>query len=481
MKKLKILYLSDSFKNGYRRYVLLNNLTHKFKVSLVALKMAENLKPYLNPEIKVINLNNRSYKIFKLVRIISREDPDILISTSFLADILSYTGSIFLRKLPVMVMKTANLNYLNSKRSWLVGWVLKKYFLNTDSILLSTPAIKKRIQDNFNVPSGKLKVLPDMVDKKLIKKQSREPIEEQKLFKNLEHPVIITVGELDSIKEYLNLGEGFKKFLNNNKRGTLVVIGKGRAGNKFINCSGKLGILKNVVFLGHKTNYYRYMRKADLFVHTFNRGSFPVIILEAMACELPVVAFDYIPGPSQIITNGLNGLLVPPDNSRELFLNMEKILNHSGVYKNIQENARDRLKDFLPEKIIPNYEKYFSDLIGERKKTVLHLTTDLSKGRSEFFEKVIVKTDSDCKHVVVILSNLKYNSTLFKKNNIDIKQLSSFFKMIRYVKKLQPAMIHTGFLKANFYGFIIAVLLAIPVVYSKGSIDKAVQNIRIKN
>ena len=62
-----------------------------------------------------------------------------------------------------------------------------------------------------------------------------------------------------------------------------------------------LGLEDNVFLLGFKDNPYYYMRRADVFFLSSLFEGFANVLIEAMACELPVVACDCIPGPRELL------------------------------------------------------------------------------------------------------------------------------------------------------------------------------------
>lgn len=75
-----------------------------------------------------------------------------------------------------------------------------------------------------------------------------------------------------------------------------------------------LGVLERVKFLGHKTNPYPYVIKADLFMLTSEHEGFPNVLLEANALGLPVIAFACPGGINKIIEEGVNGFSVENGN-----------------------------------------------------------------------------------------------------------------------------------------------------------------------
>jgi glycosyltransferase involved in cell wall biosynthesis len=72
----------------------------------------------------------------------------------------------------------------------------------------------------------------------------------------------------------------------------------------------RLGVANAITFAGHQPNPLEWMQAMDVFVHTSDREPFGIVVVEAMALGKPVVA-GAAGGPSDIITNGTDGLLAP--------------------------------------------------------------------------------------------------------------------------------------------------------------------------
>ncbi len=480
MNKYKILYVLDCLKTGGAQRAslnIVNNLERdRFNVTLVLLNKSGALKKYLDPNIRVIDLNINSAKfgLFKLARTFAKEKPDLVISTPTYMSELSYLASKLLRKKPIMVIRSAVMESVNLPAESLITRILyKKSFSNADKIITLTEMMKEDIIDTCGVERDDLKVLPNMVDRKYIEEKAHEEIKEEKLFEDDSIPKIISMGRLTEQKGFKYLIKAFKKLLdNNNGKGKLIIIGKGILGNNLVNYVQKLGIKKKVRFLGFKENPYKYIKKADLFVLSSLWEGFPNAILEAMVCEVPVVSYDCSSGPSDIITSGLDGILVPPKDTDELYRAMEDILNRPDFMENIVQNTKQRAKDFSIENVIGQYEEYLSNVIERRRETVFHLITSLNIGETEnFLKDVVLKTQDNFNHVVGYIKELGAVGKELKKKGVKVVPLPSFFKIMSFIKKLQPAFIHTHLYRANILGRLAGMWLNIPVISSQQSID----------
>ena len=107
----------------------------------------------------------------------------------------------------------------------------------------------------------------------------------------------------------------------------LVIIGEGRDRLELESLAKKLGISDSVCFLGLQKNPYKFMAKSSVFVLSSNQEGFSTVIVEAMACGLPVVSTDCESGPSEIIKNGENGFLVKVADYAEMSHKIIKLCN----------------------------------------------------------------------------------------------------------------------------------------------------------
>jgi glycosyltransferase involved in cell wall biosynthesis len=112
----------------------------------------------------------------------------------------------------------------------------------------------------------------------------------------------------------------------------------------------KLGI-KNVEFLDSVDNSKMpdLMGKAKIFVlPTVTREGHPKALIEAMACGCACIATD-VPGNSELIQDGENGLLVRPKDKKSLLDAFVKILNDENLRLKLSENARKTAEKFSVE------------------------------------------------------------------------------------------------------------------------------------
>jgi glycosyltransferase involved in cell wall biosynthesis len=87
------------------------------------------------------------------------------------------------------------------------------------------------------------------------------------------------------------------------------------------------------------------------------------VIVEAMACGIPVVSTDCPSGPSEIITHSVNGLLVPPADARALDGALEQIVTNRAFANRLAEGGLARARDLSPQSIVRQYEGTLEEAI----------------------------------------------------------------------------------------------------------------------
>ena len=100
----------------------------------------------------------------------------------------------------------------------------------------------------------------------------------------------------------------------------------------------KRGLEGRIRFLGHRTDIRVILRDADISVHCSEREPFGLVLAEAMATGVPVVAAD-VEGPREIIQHGVTGFLVPPGASVEYAVAIERLIRDRELRERIARHA----------------------------------------------------------------------------------------------------------------------------------------------
>ncbi len=101
---------------------------------------------------------------------------------------------------------------------------------------------------------------------------------------------------------------------------------------------------------------------SSFLVMSSNYEGFPMVMIEAMACGLPVVSFDFKCGPRDIIDHGTNGLIVPNDDIQALADAMIQIMHDNTLRHEMGQNARQVVERYSEEGVMKKWETLFHRL-----------------------------------------------------------------------------------------------------------------------
>lgn len=119
-----------------------------------------------------------------------------------------------------------------------------------------------------------------------------------------------------------------------------------------------LNVEQRVIFTGKQDNVEEIYYKSSVFAFTSSSEGFPNVIGEAMAAGLPVVAFDCVAGPSEMIIDGHNGFLVPLFDTRMFELKLKQLMEDEELRKRLGANGRESVKRFSKEMICEGFYEF---------------------------------------------------------------------------------------------------------------------------
>jgi glycosyltransferase involved in cell wall biosynthesis len=178
---------------------------------------------------------------------------------------------------------------------------------------------------------------------------------------------IVSMGRLAQGKRFDLLLEAFAA-MPSRQSCFLTVIGEGSLRNELEELAVRSDIADRVKFPGLVKNPWAVLRHADLFVMSSESEGLPMVLLEALACGVPVVSFDCPVGPGDIINHGHDGILVPPLDVDALSREMERLINDETERRRLGANAKKTAERYSLERIMPMWEDLIQNVLDGRLK-----------------------------------------------------------------------------------------------------------------
>jgi len=231
-----------------------------------------------------------------------------------------------------------------------------KVFRKADRIICLTRSDAEEIV-KFGCSIDKIRVIPNAVDT-----ESFKPCEER------EDNLVVWVGRFVPEKGLEYLVEAAKIVADEFRDVKFLLVGYGPLKAKILKLIYDRGSLGRFVrFAGPlgRDEVAKVLGKAAVFVFPSLKEGLPLSVLEAMACGVPVIGSD-IPGISDVVTHGKNGLLVSPRNPKALANAVLILLNDKNLTRRLGQNARRLMAEKYSWNVITDkIEKVYYEAIEE--------------------------------------------------------------------------------------------------------------------
>ncbi len=275
--------------------------------------------------------------------------PDIVISFMFRMNIMVLISTFFL-KIPIVVCE--RIDPKAHRISFIWKWMRRCFYPFADSIVVQTRAARDYFSSRLKL---KVCIIPNLVPNPTGNIVVRNP----------SHPLrLIAIGRLHSQKGFDLLLRAFAPLKKKHPKWRLIILGEGPLRPELQILLDRLGLLKSVDLPGFVKCPGDYLRASDLFVLSSRYEGFPNALCEAMANGLPVISTDCPSGPSEIIRDGIDGVLVAANDIDVLSTAMDHLMSDEAERKRLSSRAPEIIQRFGVEKMVDLWE----DLLVEKKR-----------------------------------------------------------------------------------------------------------------
>lgn len=376
---MKILYCTHSTYNpGGMERVLLNKVTYLsqlpgWEVSIVTTDQHHRPPFYPFPEkVRMTDLdinysddNDKGAwkKIFgylrkrkkhkrKLTALLEKERPDIVVSlypseSSFIPDIKDGSKKV----LELHFCKFFRLQY---GRKGLLGWIDKLRTRQDERIVRRFDKFVVLTHEDKgywgNLPN--IEVIPNAA------------MQVSESCSDVTNKRVIAVGRLDYQKGFDRLIEAWEWIQGTGKLTDwrLDIFGQGEWKEMLQRMIEEKGLQHSVQIHRPTKQIGEEYVKSSLLVMSSHYEGFPMVMIESMACGLPVVSFDYKCGPKDIIQHGINGLLVPEGDIKALANAMMEVMTDETYRRMLSRNARKVVDTYSEEAVMARWIRLFTSI-----------------------------------------------------------------------------------------------------------------------
>jgi glycosyltransferase involved in cell wall biosynthesis len=230
-----------------------------------------------------------------------------------------------------------------------------------DLIVATSRGVADDLVEAFGGTHRRVRIVHNPVDVAAVATAAREPIDEGDAAR-WQAPVIVAAGRLAEAKNYPLLIEAFA-ILRQRTPASLFILGQGDQEAAMRALIADRSLTECVHLCGFRRNPWSYMARADVFALTSRYEGFGNVLVEAMACGVPVVA-TASPGTREIVTSGADGLLVERHEPAAFASALARVLDDPALRRCMAETAGRHAEQYRTESIGQAYDRVLSEVVA---------------------------------------------------------------------------------------------------------------------
>ncbi len=323
-------FLSQYFENNQvkvHHVIVVDSIEYEYSGELLNLGKLKN---------RSNGLLNRLQRFWVLYRFFAENDFDYIIDFRVKnRQWQEYFIAKFIYRSPLIVVVQ---NYITDLYFPKNKFLANAIYSHAYKIITVSHKIKEKILTTYSYKN--IGIIYNPLDTKKIREMAETSL-------GIDYKYIVAVGRMENnVKQIDKLIRCYARSVLPTKGIKLVVLGEGKLRQGFAGLAKTLGLENNVIFEGHVDNPFQYYRNAQFMVLSSLNEGLPFVLIESLICGTPVVSFDCPSGPSEIIRDRQNGILVEDQNEGKLTEAMDLLIEDEKLYQHCKQNASASVAQF---------------------------------------------------------------------------------------------------------------------------------------
>lgn len=193
--------------------------------------------------------------------------------------------------------------------------------------------------------------IPNFIYDDIYTKSQQDEIE-------LKEPFILAIGRLENeVKQFDKLILAYKDSVPREKGVPLIILGKGKDKHNLEKLITEHKLEKIVKLLGFKNNPYPYIKASTFLLLSSKFEGFPNVLIESLALGTPIISFDCQSGPSEMIQDQQNGILVLNQDFKAFTKAIDKMFTNKEFYQICKNNSQISVKKYSKDIVFKEWEE----------------------------------------------------------------------------------------------------------------------------
>ena len=230
-----------------------------------------------------------------------------------------------------------------------------------DLLIATSRGVADDLVRSFGGRPSRVRVVNNPVDFSKVCSGARQPIDAADA-PRWRPPVVVAAGRLADVKNYALLIEAFA-ILRQRIAASLFILGEGDQEPAVRALIAERGLAGSVHLCGFRANPWSYIARADVFALTSRYEGFGNVLVEAMACGVPVVATSS-PGSQEIVESGANGLIVERHEPEAFADALSLVLDDELLRRRMAARGRADAERYRAELVALAYDRALTEALA---------------------------------------------------------------------------------------------------------------------